>query len=99
MGRKLTSTSQEAAVASECCHHWIIEGGTSLTSKGVCKFCGMQKQFKNTYKSKSSGDSAEKGTRRRARRKKESSEDVMLRIERLFALVGGVSPSQSDNHL
>ena len=30
-----------------CRHYWIIEEATGPVSKGRCKFCGAEKDFKN----------------------------------------------------
>ena len=34
---------------STCYHHWIIEAPVGLTSKGVCKICGAEKEFANSF--------------------------------------------------
>ena len=31
----------------ECIHYWVIEIADGPTSKGVCKFCGKEGEFKN----------------------------------------------------
>jgi hypothetical protein len=104
MAEKTASVAEESAVPSECCHHWLIEGGTTPTSKGVCKLCGQEKQFKNSYKSGASGDktqASEQGRpkRRRSRKNEPREEDVLLRIERLFAMVSGMGEKQSGDRL
>ncbi|MSQ22352.1 MAG: hypothetical protein EXR53_03460 [Dehalococcoidia bacterium] len=30
-----------------CRHYWIIDSAGGPTSKGVCRTCGVQRQFKN----------------------------------------------------
>ena len=30
-----------------CRHHWIIDTAVGVTSKGVCKLCGAEKEFLN----------------------------------------------------
>ena len=31
----------------QCTHYWIIETPDGPTSRGVCKYCGAVKEFKN----------------------------------------------------
>ncbi len=33
---------------TECVHHWIIETATGPASKGVCCFCGEEREFNNS---------------------------------------------------
>ena len=33
---------------SECCHYWLIESPDGPTSRGVCKYCGAEKDFPNS---------------------------------------------------
>ena len=33
---------------SECCHYWLIDSPDGAISKGVCKFCGEEKDFYNS---------------------------------------------------
>ena len=39
---------QEPEANDECCHYWLIESANGPTSKGVCKFCGVEKEFHNS---------------------------------------------------
>jgi len=32
-----------------CRHHWLIETPRGATSKGVCKLCGQEKEFRNSF--------------------------------------------------
>ena len=32
---------------SQCRHHWLLEPAGGPTSKGVCRICGAQREFKN----------------------------------------------------
>ena len=45
---KETATSKESAT-SQCRHYWLIESSKGPTSKGVCKFCGMKRDFNNYW--------------------------------------------------
>jgi len=47
MVQKRATISKESVAQQRCCHYWIIESAAGPASKGVCKFCGAQKEFKN----------------------------------------------------
>ena len=48
MGQYQGSTVvEEAAAHSECRHHWFIESPAGPFSKGVCRRCGLEREFKN----------------------------------------------------
>ena len=32
----------------QCRHHWVIESPHGATSKGVCKFCNEEREFRNS---------------------------------------------------
>ena len=32
---------------NQCSHHWVIDGAGGPTSKGICRLCGAEKDFKN----------------------------------------------------
>lgn len=32
----------------ECAHHWVIDSPSGPTSRGVCKQCGAEGEFKNS---------------------------------------------------
>ena len=38
---------REAEQNSQCLHHWLIESPGGPTSKGVCRVCGAEREFKN----------------------------------------------------
>ncbi len=38
---------QEHARQQGCCHYWIIESAIGPVSKGVCKLCSAQSEFRN----------------------------------------------------
>ena len=45
----LVKDKPEERVAEDGCrHYWIIESANGSTSKGVCKFCGVKKEFFNS---------------------------------------------------
>lgn len=46
MTNKVKAAPEEAA-ANHKCHHWIIESANGPTSRGVCKLCGVEKEFDN----------------------------------------------------
>ena len=37
-----------AAVSPSCAHHWLIESPNGAMSRGVCKICGLEKEFPNS---------------------------------------------------
>ena len=39
------------AVEASCIHHWVIEPPNGLTSRGVCKRCGTDRDFANANES------------------------------------------------
>ena len=40
---------QKQETKSQCRHYWIIEAAEGPTSKGVCKYCGAEKEFQNSW--------------------------------------------------
>ena len=48
MSEVAVKEASEAAPASQCRHHWLIESPHGATSMGVCKLCGAQKEFHNS---------------------------------------------------
>ena len=49
MRSKLKEMPREPEVKGECRHYWIIEGAKGPTSRGVCKFCGVEREFHNAW--------------------------------------------------
>ena len=45
-GRNKNSAEKRAA---HCVHYWIIESPKGPTSKGVCKYCGAEREFLNYW--------------------------------------------------
>ena len=39
---------EEHVAEDECSHYWIIEAANGPRSSGVCKFCGVKKEFLNS---------------------------------------------------
>ena len=31
-----------------CTHHWIIKPANGASSTGICRYCGKEKQFRNS---------------------------------------------------
>jgi hypothetical protein len=51
MGRTQVKERKRAAAPAEvtsCRHHWIIESPRGTLSKGRCKLCGEERQFRNS---------------------------------------------------
>jgi len=36
-------------VRTGCRHYWIIEAASGPVSRGVCKFCGAEQEFQNSW--------------------------------------------------
>ena len=49
MRYKVKETPRAPAVRSGCAHYWVIESANGPTSRGVCKFCGEQREFRNSW--------------------------------------------------
>jgi len=47
--RKVESTRTEKETKARCSHYWIIEPAHGPTSKGVCKYCGEEREFLNSW--------------------------------------------------
>jgi hypothetical protein len=45
MVNKLEAAPEEPISKGKCCHYWIIESPKGPTSRGVCQFCGAEKEF------------------------------------------------------
>lgn len=39
---------EEVVELPSCRHHWIIEPPQGSTSKGICKVCGENREFRNS---------------------------------------------------
>lgn len=46
---KLKEAPRRPVSESECRHYWMIEDARGSTSRGVCKFCGAEKEFSNSW--------------------------------------------------
>jgi len=40
--------TEKITARDTCGHHWKIEEAQGPTSRGVCKLCGMEREFLNT---------------------------------------------------
>lgn len=47
--RRINLVPQEPITKDSCRHYWIIESARGPTSRGVCKFCGAEKEFHNAW--------------------------------------------------
>jgi hypothetical protein len=47
MANKLEAAPEELNEQKKCIHYWIVESPNGPTSRGVCKFCGEEKEFAN----------------------------------------------------
>ena len=46
---KVKETPIAPAVRQDCAHYWVIESANGPTSRGTCKFCGEQREFRNSW--------------------------------------------------
>lgn len=49
MEYKLKEAPKKPATENECRHYWVIEDAYGPTSRGVCKFCGVEREFYNSW--------------------------------------------------
>jgi hypothetical protein len=49
MNYQLKEEPEKAAKENNCRHYWVIEDAGGPTSRGVCKFCGAEKEFLNSW--------------------------------------------------
>ena len=42
---------KDPAVATACRHYWVIEAADGPVSMGVCRFCGEEREFQNSWTS------------------------------------------------
>ena len=48
MRRKMqAAVAERPLVTTECHHHWVIDGASGPSSRGICKLCGAQRKFDN----------------------------------------------------
>ena len=57
MDKKLIKITLESLQKDNCCHYWVIGQPQKGVSNGVCKFCGIAKEFKG-YGLWSKGDTS-----------------------------------------
>ena len=49
MRQKVKERTEESVAPDGCRHYWIIESTEGPTSKGVCRLCGAEKEFFNSF--------------------------------------------------
>ncbi len=49
MTQKIKEITEEHVAPVGCRHYWIIESADGPTSKGVCRICGAEKEFFNSF--------------------------------------------------
>jgi hypothetical protein len=57
MDKKPIKISLKSLQKENCCHYWVIEQPRNGLSEGVCKYCGVVKEFKG-YGLWSKGDTS-----------------------------------------
>ena len=46
--RELTREEQTKPTETHV-HYWLIEGARGPTSRGICKYCGVTQEFRNSF--------------------------------------------------
>ncbi len=49
MIQKVKEITEEPVAPDRCRHYWIIESAEGPISKGVCRLCGAEKEFFNSF--------------------------------------------------
>ena len=47
--KKAAVSEQPEAASALCVHHWVIDPPNGAVSKGRCKVCGEEKEFRNSF--------------------------------------------------
>ena len=47
MGNKVKSLLRKPKIKAHCCHYWLIESPGGHISRGICKYCGAEREFFN----------------------------------------------------
>ncbi|MBI4498456.1 MAG: hypothetical protein HY689_11215 [Chloroflexi bacterium] len=48
MALSMATVHSTAVPAATCVHHWVIESPGGAISRGVCKHCGVVREFRNS---------------------------------------------------
>ena len=84
MVQRKAAISKRSISKQKCRHHWVIESPAGPTSKGVCRLCGAQGEFKNYLRDCLGGNEEEYlGWRQRQgyeEREKRPEEDVLSQL-------------------
>ena len=49
MSNKLKEAPEKQIEGNGCQHYWLIEDARGSTSRGVCKLCGEEREFYNSW--------------------------------------------------
>ena len=49
MGYRLKEAPEKLETGNKCNHYWMIEDAKGSTSRGVCKLCGEERKFYNSW--------------------------------------------------
>lgn len=47
--KKAAVSDEPEAKSVDCVHHWVIDPPNGAVSKGRCKACGEEKEFRNSF--------------------------------------------------
>ena len=45
--KRVKKSGEESVVPESCPHYWLMETAVGRTSRGVCKWCGEEREFLN----------------------------------------------------
>lgn len=49
MSYRLKEAPEKLETGSKCQHYWMIEGARGSISRGICKWCGEEREFYNSW--------------------------------------------------
>lgn len=49
MSYGLKEAPEKLETGSKCQHYWVIEGARGSISRGMCKLCGEEREFYNSW--------------------------------------------------
>ena len=49
MNQKVKERPEGPQAVNACPHHWLIESARGAASRGVCRYCGEEREFYNSW--------------------------------------------------
>ena len=50
LNREASTTREKVAGQRDCCHHWVIEPPNGPVSRGQCRYCHAEREFRNSMR-------------------------------------------------